>query len=151
MNNLPVTIPELFTPIPPSTTPPPVTYVGPHVLDLPCPKCGHTDVTLHYYGEYGCTRPSCDQYAGPEHFHRHCRRCSYEWSTNDVLPPDATVLPVWAGDGGPQVGTATTGVDEAGNTTVTARIHDIAVAEEIRRGVIDRYTWPAGTKAPHDH
>jgi hypothetical protein len=55
------------------------------VADLPCPKCGHTDVSLSY--ERVCHGWSkCPHWGGQqEHFHRSCRRCSYRWATDDVL------------------------------------------------------------------
>jgi hypothetical protein len=69
---------------------------APTVPDLPCPKCGGSDVNIAYCD--GCDlRPYSstirkyeDDYCShgdSEHFHRRCRRCSYQWRTDDVLTP----------------------------------------------------------------
>jgi hypothetical protein len=59
------------------------TVIGPP--DVPCPKCGSTDVQLaHCGGRAGDANwTSCWQRG--EHFDRHCRRCHFRWRTFDVL------------------------------------------------------------------
>lgn len=67
----------------------------PSVVDLACPKCGHSDVRIAYCDSSPTLRPWSsvvksheDDYCGmhdPEHFHRSCRRCSYRWRTDDTL------------------------------------------------------------------
>jgi hypothetical protein len=63
------------------------------VADLPCPKCGHADVSIAYCD--GCALRPLSSLIGnpddrcipghPEHFHRRCRRCGYRWRTDDAL------------------------------------------------------------------
>lgn len=58
------------------------------VADLPCPKCGNSDVVMRYITAtrwQECVHVVCNHH-GVEHFHRHCRRCGYQWTTLDVLP-----------------------------------------------------------------
>lgn len=73
--------------------PAPVVVTTPRVPDVPCPKCGDTDVWLSYMAQEPPTECTsslrCDWYGGREHFHRHCRRCGYLWSTDDVLAKQA--------------------------------------------------------------
>jgi hypothetical protein len=69
---------------------------APRVPDLPCPKCGHTGVSIAYcdacdrrpytssirkYEDDYCSHGDVD------HFHRACRRCTYRWKTEDALNP----------------------------------------------------------------
>lgn len=61
------------------------------VPDLPCPKCGDADVSVHYCD--GCrlrTYASKCRHGDTEHLHRSCRRCRFEWITYDVI--DAKVV-----------------------------------------------------------
>jgi predicted nucleic-acid-binding Zn-ribbon protein len=56
--------------------------------DLPCPKCLGDDVSLRYCDS--CrhklhSRFDLCRHGDPEHFHRTCRRCGYEWRTDDLL------------------------------------------------------------------
>lgn len=68
-------------------------FIGPTVPDRPCPKCGSADVSIAYCD--GCElRPYSSKYDDDkcghgdlEHMHRRCKRCSYQWRTDDVLNP----------------------------------------------------------------
>lgn len=64
--------------------------------ELPCPKCGTEDTSLDYCD--GCALIPWGSVVGkypdskcahgdPEHFHRNCRRCHYQWRTDDVIDP----------------------------------------------------------------
>ena len=60
---------------------------GPRVADLPCPKCGDTDVVIRHCDpprKWSSTR-TCGGMSDPEHFDRTCQRCLYAWRTDDVL------------------------------------------------------------------
>lgn len=69
------------------------TRIEPTAPDLPCPKCGATTTSIDYCD--GCRLRPYSAYSGnhadntcahgdPEHFHRLCRRCHYQWRTDDV-------------------------------------------------------------------
>lgn len=54
----------------------------------PCPKCGGRDVWMRYCDSCAkrTYRDDC-RHGEPEHFHRGCRTCQYEWRTDDVIEP----------------------------------------------------------------
>lgn len=55
------------------------------VTDKRCIKCGCVNNVLRYIAaDRVDTFPGCE-FVGQEHFHRWCNRCSYSWTTNDVL------------------------------------------------------------------
>lgn len=60
------------------------------IPDVGCPKCGHDNVSIrHCFGGEGSFMPDDRCRLGdPQHFHRHCGRCSYRWRTNET-PMDA--------------------------------------------------------------
>ena len=55
--------------------------------DPPCPKCGHPDTAMRYCDGKPLTRQIGDRCLErePDHFHRRCKRCHYQWQTGDVL------------------------------------------------------------------
>lgn len=56
---------------------------------LPCPKCTSTDTWMRYCDSCRVRVPRANcRHGEAEHFHRGCRRCSYEWQTNDVIDPE---------------------------------------------------------------
>ncbi len=66
----------------------------PTVPMLSCPKCGSDDVRMthqpwteyHEYRHKDCHRAYHGRSMSlPEHFHRTCQRCHYQWPTFDVL------------------------------------------------------------------
>jgi len=63
---------------------------------LSCPKCGSADTAIDYcdgcalipwFSVAGKYPDSKCSHGDPEHFHRNCRRCHYQWRTNDVINP----------------------------------------------------------------
>jgi hypothetical protein len=69
-----------------------VTDLEAGALDLPCPKCGCTDVRIRYCDgcqlrHYRSNTLADDQCrdGDPEHFHRTCARCTYAWRTDDAI------------------------------------------------------------------
>jgi hypothetical protein len=77
-------------------TEPAILSAGPTAPLLSCPKCGSGDTAIAYCD--GCRLRPYSAYDGkhvdntcadgdPEHFHRNCRRCHYQWRTNDVINP----------------------------------------------------------------
>lgn len=60
------------------------------VPDLPCQKCGDTEVRIRYCDGCRLKLYSDGCHGLPEHFHRQCLRCGYGWCTDDV--PDARLL-----------------------------------------------------------
>ncbi len=78
---------------------PPAPQVETRVPDLPCLKCGHGDVKLTHtkpWPESGDWSDCSMRHI--EHFHRRCTRCSYEWSTDDVLDAEAGTPEEGGGD-----------------------------------------------------
>lgn len=60
------------------------------VPDLPCPKCGDADVRVRYCD--GCKlrhNTSACSHGEREHFHRSCRRCGFDWKTDDAIDAKA--------------------------------------------------------------
>jgi hypothetical protein len=49
--------------------------------DVPRLKCGHEGISIRYCDGTYAKRTYRDQCRLGEHFHRYCRRCSYEWET----------------------------------------------------------------------
>jgi hypothetical protein len=66
------------------------TYDGPagsvevDLSKVGCPKCGSGNTTCRYRPEYRGCGQACHP-ALDERFERHCRGCSHEWTTFEVL------------------------------------------------------------------
>lgn len=60
------------------------------IPDVCCPKCGNDNVAIRHCfgGEGSFTKDDRCRLGEPQHFHRHCGRCSYRWRTNET-PLDA--------------------------------------------------------------